>query len=299
MKIKYIVFLLIGSIILYACQPGNTTTPEQASDAMPETAQTEGINDTQPESPTSSSQEVQESQVLQEDVDEIESIPDSQVENRNPCDHPFFPIEEGAYWTYQEPETEGYTIRIEDADQDQFRMIQEMYDDDAMYSVDWFCTDDGIMRGTFGLMDIFNDSDDEEEESPEFQFETLEWEGETLPSPGLIAEGYSWVSDYKLRAIVEDEVNPSSLEITVKVNHVIAGNEEVVVPAGTFNDALRVDSSGSIEMVMLMGEMTTNLPNVSFFYSTWYAEGVGMVKINNTYMGESIATELIETSYFD
>jgi hypothetical protein len=298
MKIKYIVFLLISSIMLYACQPGSSSSPEQASDAMPEAPLAEDLDDAQPESPTSPTQEIQEPQVPQEDVAETESEPAPQLGNRNPCDHPFFPIDEGAFWTYQEPDTEGYTIRIEDTSDDQFRMIQEIHSEDAVYAVDWFCTGDGIMRGTFGQMEeILNDSEDEEEDAPEFQFETLEWEGETLPSPELIAQGYSWISDYKMRAIVGDD--PASLEITVKVNHVIAATEEVTVPVGTFPEAIRVDSSGSIEMVMLMGEMTTQLPNVSFTYSTWYVEGVGMVKINNTYMGETLSTELVETSYFD
>jgi hypothetical protein len=60
-----------------------------------------------------------------------------------------------------------------------------------------------------------------------------------------------------------------------------------------------VDSSGNIEMLMMMGETSNVLNNVDFDYITWYVEGIGMVKSSDDYMGYSTGTELVESSFLD
>jgi hypothetical protein len=173
-----------------------------------------------------------------------------------------------------------------------------MNNDNTIFTANWFCSEDGLLRGSFGQVEMLNQSLGEED-SPEFEFETLEWEGYTLPAPELIEVGYSWTSDYKLSADFNLEAFASSMEVIVQIQHTVAAIEEVTVPAGTFPNAIRVDSSGNIEMLMMMGETSNVLNNVDFDYITWYVEGIGMVKSSDDYMGYSTGTELVESSFLD
>jgi hypothetical protein len=177
-------------------------------------------------------------------------------------------------------------------------MIQEMTQSDAIYSAEWYCSENGILRGSFGQVDLLNQAAGGEE-TPEFEFEALEWEGETLPSPELIELGYAWTSNYKLSANLEIEGISQTSEVRVSIDHKIGAIESVTVPAGTFPEAVRVDSHGEIEMILVMGESTIPFSGLDFDYSTWYVEGLGMVKSSNIFSGYSNDVVLIESSLID
>jgi hypothetical protein len=295
MKIKYIVLLLIGSMVLLGCQSIVSSDGEQVSDPITEET-------TQPTMTESTSIEDGAEQSEQNDSINNEQSTESSVEGQSnmlsACYHPYFPIEAGAYWTYQQPDSEGYTMRIEETGENSFKMIQEMNNENTTFTVDWLCSENGLLRGSFGQMDMLNQSL-AEEDAPEFEFETLEWEGNTLPSPELIQVGYTWTSDYKLSADLNLESLATTMEVIVKIQHEITAVEEVTVPAGTFPEAIRVESTGNIEMLMLMGETSNVLNNVDFNYTTWYVEGIGMVKSSDAYMGYTTGTELVESSFIE
>jgi hypothetical protein len=177
-------------------------------------------------------------------------------------------------------------------------MIQEMMDEDIVYAVDWFCTQEGILRGSFGQVDLINQAAGDDE-TAEFQFETLEWEGETLPAPELLEIGYEWSSSYQLSANFNIEGFSDSFEVSVSIDHEIAAIEEVTVPAGAFSEAIRVDSSGQIDMGSIFGEFSIPLNNFNFSYSTWFVEGLGMVKTSSEISGYSTGVSLSDSSLLD
>jgi hypothetical protein len=223
---------------------------------------------------------------------------ESQVDSNSLCYHPYFPIIDGASWTYDDPLGEDYTLRIEETGEESFRMIQEMMDEDIVYTVDWYCSQDGILRGSFGQMDLINQASGDEQ-MPEFQFETLVWEGQTLPSPELLEIGYTWTSFYQLSASVDIEGFSQSMTMDVIVDHEIIGMEEANVPAGTFPEALRVDSDGQINMFLVSDEDSTPVSSFDFGYSTWYVEGIGMVKSSSEISGFDAGVSLIDSSLLD
>jgi hypothetical protein len=144
-------------------------------------------------------------------------------------------------------------------------------------------------------MDLFSQATTEEGD-PEMFFETLEWEGETLPAPELMQIGYTWTSTYALSAEINLEGFSQTMEVQVSIDHEIGAIEEVTVPAGTFPEAYRVDSTGNIKMLMMMGESSNPLSNFEFNFSTWYVEGLGMVQSGSEFSGFSSTTELIDSS---
>jgi hypothetical protein len=300
MKFRYLAILLIIGMGLVACQQASSGLSDQPEEPIIEEPINTAPSDTQQEAALAT-QEIQDTPEAQipEESSTLESITSSNQETDSACYHPYFPIVEGAYWTYQQPESGGYTLSVEATGPDTFVMTQEMESEGTSYAVDWHCTDDGILRGTFDQMDLINTTI-EDEGTPAFQFETLEWEGETLPAPELINVGYAWLSNYKMAADYDLEGFTGQMEVIVEITHEITAIEEVVVPAGTFNDAIRVDSTGKIEMLMLMSEsISTPLSNVEFSYSTWYVEGIGMVKSSESISGFETGTELVETSFLD
>ena len=80
----------------------------------------------------------------------------------------------------------------------------------------------------------------------------------------------------------------------VSIDYVIAAIEEVIVPAGTFPEAYRVDSASAMEMIM--GETTTPINVVTYSFSSWYVEDVGLIKIDSDFLGFSSEVELLDSS---
>lgn len=221
-----------------------------------------------------------------------------QADTDTQCYHPYFPIIEGASWTYDDTLDEDYTMRIEETSEDSFKMTQEMLNENVIFTAEWFCSKDGILRGSFGQLDLINQASGDEE-TPEFQFETLEWEGQTLPSPELLEIGYAWTSFYKLSANIDIEALSQSTEMEVIVDHEIVDSEEVTVPAGTFSEVIRVDSDGVILITLVDEENSTPIGASNFKYSTWYVKDLGMVKTTSEASGFTTGVSLIESSLLD
>ena len=300
MKRKWIpVFLVLSAFFLFACgltdrflgddQPSVSTAVEEAAPTEPmETIEQET--------------EAQETEAAPEETEVPEETTEPTVEEQSQeqsaCYHPYFPVVDGASWTFQYPSGGGYTMTIDETGEDTFTMTQILSDEDTEFTVDWYCSDDGLLRGSFAQLDLLSEAT-AEEGSPEFVFETLEWEGETLPASELMETGYTWTSKYALSAEVNLESFTQTMEVNVSIDHEIGAIEEVTVPAGTFPEATRVDSTGTIEMVMMMGEISTPFNNFEFNFSTWYVEGLGMVQSSSEFSGYDSDVVLVESSFLE
>jgi hypothetical protein len=229
-----------------------------------------------------------------EDVMPEPAVEDPAVDMASNCYHPLFPISEDAYWQYQVSTNESYTLTLTDVTEDSFTMTQNFDDSEVLLTVDWFCSDEGLLQGNFAQVDIIDAS--EGEDDPEFNFETLSWEGETLPSKELIEVGYEWTAIYKLGGEMDMEGMTSSIEATVTIDYVIAAIEEVIVPAGTFPEAYRIDSQGIVSMVMDFDGTSMPMSGVDFGSSSWYVEDVGLVKSADSFTSMSSEMELIDTN---
>ncbi len=295
-KLK-LTLLILSSFFLFACGLTNllngesTPAPEMqepGAEAGPTAAETEpALEETSPPQPTQSEEETpQETQETQP--------PQSEADPENPCYHPYFPITEGATWTYEFSSGSDYTLTLDEMEGNTVRMTQEMQDSDTVLTMDWYCSEDGILRGSFAQVDVLQESAGEE--MPEFTFETLEWEGQTLPDPDLWEVGHTWTSEYKLNGDVNFEGVQANSEISVTIDHTLAAIETVTVPAGTFDSATRVDSTGVIDMTLVMGETSTPMSGITFTFSTWYVEDLGMVKTASTFENMQEATVLVDSS---
>ncbi len=237
-----------------------------------------------------------------EEMNEPTPAESAQLDTESACYHPLFPVVEGASWTYDYESGEGYTLRIEETGEDTFTMSQTMEGDmegeeEMVYTIDWYCSENGLLRGTFGQLELLSES--AEMEGADFSFETLEWEGQTLPAPELLEEGYTWTTEYQLRGEMNLEGAATAVDVTVVMDYTVGAIEEVSIPAGTFPEAVRIDNTSDIEISIAAGETNVPMSTMNFSSSTWYAEDIGMLKTETAFSGFSTDVELVESSLID
>jgi len=213
------------------------------------------------------------------------------------CYHPFFPITEGAFWAFQLSTGESYTMTVTNVTDESFTLTQDFTESDLVLSVDWFCSEDGLLVGDFAQVDFLNQSGGED--GVEMTFDTISWEGETLPAEDLLEVGYEWTATYHMKGDITMAGVMSTAESTVVINYVIAAIEEVTVPAGTFAEAYRVDSTGDIAINMDFNGATLPLTSINFGSSSWYVEGVGLVKTADYFTDYTSGMELIDSNLLD
>jgi hypothetical protein len=70
-------------------------------------------------------------------------------------------------------------------------------------------------------------------------------------------------------------------------NHIV-GVERIVVPAGVYPEATRIDSEGTA-LIDGAGSQT----QAGFSFSHWYVEGVGLVRLSAEVQGTAFDMELV------
>jgi hypothetical protein len=144
---------------------------------------------------------------------------------------------------------------------------------------EWMCTDEGLVK-TSDIRLAAN--------VPGIEFGDLEFTGVTLPSSDQFVEGAEWQSTYAGSGDVEVNGTPFEYVFEITQDNTLTSFESVTVPAGTY-DAARVDSTETMKS-------TANgaaVPDVVTTSATWYAEGVGIVKIESDTGGGLFVQELV------
>ncbi len=271
--------LVISAFFLFSCSPNDMPSETEQNTTVMES--TEAVMEANPST---------EEPMPNED----DSVMMDATSN---CYHPFFPISEGANWTYQLSTDDSYTMTVTDVTEENFTLTQDFAESELVLSVDWFCSDDGLLVGDFAQVDFLNQTSGED--GVEMTFDTFSWEGETLPAEELFEVGYEWTATYQLQGDITMEGIVSTTQATVTINYIIAAIEEVTVPAGTFPEAYRVDSVGDISMTMDLNGSTFPMTSVNFGSSSWYVEGVGLVKTADDFTGYESGMQLIDSNLLD
>ena len=278
MNKKLIPFLLALSVLFLAGCGAADALPGSGSDTdAPATA--EALTEDAPalEEPT-------------EAVMEAPAADSPAADTASVCYHPFFPVSEGANWTFQLSTGETYTMTITNLTDESFTLTQDFTDSDLVLTVDWFCSEDGLLQGDFAQADFLS------EDGIEMNFDTLSWEGKTLPAKDRLEIGYEWTATYQLKGDVDLEGVVTTAEANVTIDYVIAAIEEVTTPAGTFPQAYRVDSNGNMDMSMEFNGASLPMTGITFGSSSWYVEGLGLVKTADNFESGSSGMVLIDSN---
>ena len=280
------ILLILSSFLLFSCSLTNIIPGFGSSEPTPTEAATMAEG--------SMATEATEAPAMAETEASSIGGDSLQPDIQSKCYNPFFPIVEGASWTYQFDTGEIYTNTVSNVTDEAFTFTQAFNDNDLVLTADWYCSDDGILQGNFAQVDLLNQFGTDG--GPEMTFETVKWEGQTLPMADLMQVGYEWTAVYNLTGDINLEGLETTADATVTIHYKVGAIEKVTVPAGTFSQAYRVDNSGDIEMSMAMNGATVPFNAINFNSSSWYVEGVGLVKTTDEFSGFSSGMELIESN---
>jgi len=173
---------------------------------------------------------------------------------KDECGNPYYPVVEGASWTYRIGETTAtHTMTLGSGNS----FVLNVEGGDSSFTIDGICTDEGIF-----LMDVPGMSTTATTSDGTGRVTTSGSEGVTLPND--VQVGDEWSQTLSANVTLGD----SPMAVTIDTQYKAAGYEAVTVPAGMFQ-ALRVDAQSTLDMAGSKSEFAQTL---------WYAEGVGTVK---------------------
>jgi hypothetical protein len=186
------------------------------------------------------------------------------------CSNEFFPIRSDKTWKYtinSGETTSDYSQTFKDITDDAFTSVQTY--PNLTNEMTWQCGKNGLLSSTFGDLNINENSD--------VSVKAVSADGITLPPENEWIVGKVWDNAYTVQVTINKDGNTIQADGQVSVSREIVSQESVTVPAGTYPDAYRVDSTGEM-VITLMGTKTST----PLIFSDWYVKGVGLVKSSST-----------------
>lgn len=205
------------------------------------------------------------------------------------CANPYMPVVTGATWNYKLTGSTSDTFARSIIATDEVSFTdQDIFGTGVTRQGKWNC--DG---GSLTALDPSNGgSASVNTENVSVDFETTAASGVTLP--GTVTPGDRWEQSLTLEGTetISDMVIPAKNEFSNSCEAI--GLESVTVEAGTF-DTVRVDCVTTMKISITMQE-TPIETTLTLNGTSWYAEGVGMVKSTSTGEGLDSTTELVSYS---
>lgn len=177
-------------------------------------------------------------------------------------DNPFYPIAEGASWTYNSSDGSAYTQSVVALDADSFTMRIEVGGTEPM-DIKYLCDEEGVL--SMASMESMLPED--------VEMEIVSADGITYPND--LSVGQTWSSETVMRTEMTMEGIAATMTMTVTTDSRVESMESVTVPAGTFN-ALLLNADSTVTSVTEMMGMSVPF-TVETTSSSWLVEGIGMV----------------------
>ncbi len=187
------------------------------------------------------------------------------------CDSPYFPVVEGATWTYAGTGLSGsydYTTTIDAATEAGFTLTHTFSDLTA--TQEWTCSGEGIAALDYasGPEAVVNTA------GLTATFETTGSSGLSMPKDLSIGE--TWTQTYDLAGEVSVAGQNVTATGTVTHTYTAVREESLTTPAGTFT-ALVVEANSVFDLQGSMGIISMPF-SFSSTTTNWWVEGIGMVK---------------------
>jgi hypothetical protein len=210
------------------------------------------------------------------------------------CANPYYPVREGATWTYQSTGSPvgnySFTDTITAVREDGFTLTSQF--NELTRTQEWDCKPEGLIALQMGgpAAAALNSQD------MELKLEVKNVTGVTFPS--TISAGDQW--QHNLEFVGQMGIAGQSGEATGNAQSSFSaiGIESVTVPAGTF-DAMKIQIDTTLNINVTFQGL--NVP-VSFTgnYSYWFAPNIGWVKATgNGGMAGQTFTENIELQSYN
>ncbi len=187
------------------------------------------------------------------------------------CANAYFPVVDGRVYTYSSSISgfgvSNFTQTYSDVTDTSFTITIDAGEGEPFANT-WTCTGEGMLSPEFSQMPGGMEG--------MVSIDFVEAEGVTLPSEEMFQPGESWTTRYVAEAVIGDAASGElTMTQTIEMTNNVIGSEAVSVPAGDFDNAIRVDTTGVVTMAMGDTGMTTT---IDMNYSSWYVEDVGLVR---------------------
>jgi hypothetical protein len=203
------------------------------------------------------------------------------------CANPYYPIREGASWSYKSTGSPAgdysFTDTITSVREDGFTITSQF--DDLTRTQQWACRPEGLVALQLGgpAAATLNTQDVQ----LNLTFNNIS--GVTFPRE--ITAGNIWQHMLEFEGDLEIAGTSAEAAGTAESTFGALGTESVTVPAGTF-DAMRVEVASTITINATYQGISMPV-GFSGTYRFWFAQGVGWVKASGT--GEVIGASFTET----
>ena len=221
-----------------------------------------------------------------EDQGEAEEEPDSSqptggYESQTACDHPYFPLRQGASWTYgSEGLNYTWTVASVTGDQSSATASVAMGFEGGSLTFEWTCDAEGVLFYQFGSVNS-------EELGSFASFEVTSHSGAPLISPDAFEAGASWNSAYTMTYDVGVEGFSTTFTMDVQESHSAGAPGSLSTGVGTF-DAIPVTTNSSSTTSSDFGSFTTSSTS-----TCWFGYGVGLLRCESSGEGFSSTSELV------
>ncbi len=210
------------------------------------------------------------------------------------CDNTYFPVVEGATWTYQSSGGPvggyGFTDTITSVRADGFTLTSQF--DELTRTQEWSCTREGLVALQLGGTSAATLN------SQEMQVNLNVSNVSGVSFPATINPGDTWQHSLEFTGNMVVGGQEIDANGSAQSSFTAIGMESVTVPAGTF-EALKVRVDSTINITGVFQGVSVPL-TISSPYDYWFAPGVGWVKASGTgdVGGESF-TETIELQSYN
>jgi len=290
---RLIVIFLFFALTLMACNltsmlPGNRESSE--SESTPEVNLDDSVQEA-----------TQEPDVQEPASSQPESQPPASSGARSSlgsspqtaCDHPYFPLREGASWVYYDPsdiyyyhwDVESVTGDLQNANavmkvyiNEYSEPTEEQKQASTQLTYNWVCSaSEGIVSFDMATLKV----SDMGEEAFTLTMENIEGEGVMIPPAERLTPGYSWEltlsADFSAEALMG-----ATGSMVAKDIYSVTGNEAVEFDGQTF-EGLQYQRQFQNDMELMLNGVAMPLPNIDFEFltDTVMAKGVGYLLLDS------------------
>ena len=214
------------------------------------------------------------------------------------CDHPYWPMREGARWVFRSADGADLTWEIIEVNGDlqnaeaTMQMTTGDPENALTFSYTWECSADG------GLVSFDFAGQNFEQVGLDMDMQVTSGTGAFLPAPELLQPGYTWESTldstFSFMMAEGDAEMTISGAMTNETTNSITGTEPVSFD-GTTVDGLQIEQASDMAMTMdMLGSSTTT--DLSMGSSMVLGRGIGMISQTNSTEFGNVTTELVEVS---
>lgn len=209
------------------------------------------------------------------------ALPTGGYVSETACDHPYFPLRQGASWNYSS-DGFGYswTVTSVSGDLSSATASVAMAFDAGSLTFEWTCDSQGVLFYQFGTLTT-------DDLGTVASFEITSSSGAPLISANDLEAGASWNSEYTLTYEVGAAGLSAAFSNTIQESHSAGAPETVTVAGGSF-EAIPVFTNATSTTSSDFGDFAS-----SWSSTCWYGYGVGLLRCETSGEGFSSTSELV------